>query len=142
MRAGGPYFLAVDDPVVAVALGAGAQAGDVGSAGGLREQLAPDFLAGGDLRQIAPLVGLAAIGHHRRPAHALTDLERAGELEVDSLFLLPDHLFDRAGAASAIFFWPVQADPAAFGLLLLPGFCHFDDVGLLQLDAAERGFGE
>ena len=37
-------------------LGAGAQAGDVGAAGGLGEQLAPDLLAGGDLRQIAPLV--------------------------------------------------------------------------------------
>src|SRR6266568_3848780 len=36
----------------------------------------------------------------------------------------------------------MQADPAAIGLLLLPGFCDLDDVGILELDAAERGFGE
>ena len=56
MRARGPDLLAVDDPVVAVLFGAGAQARDVGAAGGLREQLAPDLLAGGELRQIMPLV--------------------------------------------------------------------------------------
>ena len=139
MRARGPDLLAVDDPVVALLLGAGAQAGDVGAAGRLRKQLAPDLLAGGELRQIVPLVLLAAERHHGRAAHALADLERLRQLAVDALFLLPDHLLDRRGAAAAIFLWPMQAGPAAFGLLLLPGLADLDDVVVLQPDAAERG---
>jgi hypothetical protein len=45
MRARSPDLLAVDDPVVAVLFRARAQAGDVGSPGGLGEQLAPDLFA-------------------------------------------------------------------------------------------------
>src|SRR3954469_23358179 len=98
------------------------------------------MFAGGELRQMVPLVLLAAERHHRRPAHALADLERLRQLAVDTLFLLPDHLLDRGGAAAAIFLWPVQAGPAAFGLLLLPGLADIDDLFLLQPDAAERRF--
>src|ERR1700738_3723177 len=142
MRARGPDLLAVDDPVVALLLRAGAQARDVGAAGRLRKQLAPDLLAGGKLRQIMAFVLLAAERHHGRTAHALADLERLRQLAVDALFLLPDHLFDRGGAAAAIFLRPVQAGPAAFGLLLLPGLADVDDLFLLQPKAAERGRGQ
>ena len=45
LRARGPDLLAVDDPVLAVALGARAQAGKVGARRRLGEQLAPDLLA-------------------------------------------------------------------------------------------------
>src|SRR5207248_839386 len=137
-----PDFLAVDDPVIAVALGAGAQARDVGAAGRLGKQLAPDLLAGGDLRQVTSFVSFAAIGHHGRPAHAFADLERTGELGIDALLLLPDHAFHRTRAASAIFLWPVQANPAALRLLLLPRLGDIDDIVLLQLDAAERRLRE
>ena len=140
MRARGPDLLAVDDPVVALLFRARAQARDVGAAGRLGEQLAPDMFAGGELRQIVALVLLAAERHHGRAAHALADLERLRQLAVDALFLLPDHLLDRGGAAAAIFLRPVQAGPAAFGLLLLPGLADIDDLFLLQPDAAERGF--
>src|SRR4029453_18121767 len=98
------------------------------------------MFAGGELRQIVALVLLAAERHHRRAAHALADLERLRQLAVDALFLLPDHLLNRGGAATAIFLRPVQAGPAAFGLLLLPGLADVDDLFLLQPDAAERGF--
>src|SRR6202041_4035720 len=43
---------------------------------------------------------------------------------------------------AAIFPGPMQADPAAFGFLLLPRLSDLDDIALLQLDAAERGFGK
>src|SRR5207237_1188576 len=105
----------------------------------LGEQLAPDLLAGGELRQVAPLVRLAAIGHHRRAAHALADLERLRQLAVDALLLLPDDPLDRRGAAAAILPWPVQTGPAALGLLLLPGLADLDDIGMLEPDAPERG---
>src|SRR5258707_10706396 len=108
----------------------------MGPAGRMGEKLAPDFLARGELRQIAPLVLLAGKGHHRRPAHALADLEGLRQLAVNALFLLPDHLLDRRGAAAAIFPRPMQAGPAAFGLLLLPGFSDLDDVLLRKPDTA------
>src|SRR4051812_10889243 len=97
------------------------------------------MFAGSEFWQIVPLVLLATERHHRRAAHALADLERLRQLAVDALFLLPDHFFDRRRAAAAIFLRPVQAGPAAFGLLLLPGLADIDDLFLLQPDAAERG---
>src|SRR3981081_472931 len=101
VRARGPDFLAVDDPIVAASLRARAQAGDVGAAGRLREQLAPDLLTGSELRQIVTFVLLAAIGHYGRAAHAFADLERLRQLAVYAFFLLPDHALDRRGAGPA-----------------------------------------
>src|SRR5262249_30565205 len=142
VRARGPDLLAVDDPVVALLLGAGTQARNVGAAGRLGEELAPDLLPRGELRQIAALVVLAAIGHHGRAEHALADLEGPGQFAVDALFLLPDHALDRRCATAAIFLRPVQASPAGFRLLLLPGLADLDHVVMLQADAAERRFRE
>src|SRR5262249_20766268 len=138
MRARGPDLLAVDDPVVALLLGAGAQARDVGTGGGFGEQLAPDFLTGSEFRQIAALGLLVAPGHHGRPAHALADLERLRQLSVDAFFLLPDHALDGGSPTAAIFLWPVQAGPAAVCLLLLPGLADLDHVVLGEANAAER----
>src|SRR6476661_8978530 len=84
-------------------------------------------------------VRFAAIRHHGRTAHAFADLERLRQFAVDAFLLLPDHALDRGGAAAAIFLRPVQAGPAAVGLLLLPGLADIDDLFLLQPDAAERG---
>src|SRR3954452_6033749 len=138
MCAGSPDFLAVDDPVVALLLRAGAQPGNVGTAGRLGKQLAPDLFARSEFWQIVPLVLFAAECHHGRAAHAFADLEGLRQLAIDALFLLPDHFFDRGSAAAAIFLRPVQAGPAAFGLLLLPGLADIDDLFLLQPDPAER----
>src|SRR5581483_11060848 len=51
MGAGGPYFLAVDDPEVAVQLGAGRRAGEIRTAARLAEELAPGIFAGEDTAQ-------------------------------------------------------------------------------------------
>ena len=123
-------------------LGAGAQARDVGAAGGLGEQLAPDLLAGGQRRQIFALLLLARKRHHGRPAHAVADDEHRAQLAEGALLLLPDHALDRRRAAAAIFLRPVQAGPAGIGFLLLPGLCDFEDVGVLERRAAERGFAQ
>src|SRR5204862_4277577 len=141
-RAGGPDLRAVARAVVALLLGAGAQARDVGAGGRLGEKVTPDPFARGEFWQIAALGLLAAERHHGRAAHALADLERLRQLAVDAFFLLPDHLLDRRGAAAAIFLRPMQTGPAAFGLLLLPGLADIDDFFLLEPDAAERGFGK
>ena len=123
-------------------LRAGAQAGDVGTAGGFGEQLAPDLLAGGERRQIFALLVFAAKRHHGRPAHAVADDEHRAELAEGAFLLLPDHPLDRRGATAAIFLRPVQAGPARIGLLLLPRLGDLEDVGALQLRAAERGFSQ
>src|SRR6201997_4698373 len=109
-------------------LRARAQARNIRATGGLGEQLAPDLLARRKLRQQPSLIGLGAIGHHGRSAHAFADLERLGQLAVDALPLWPDPPLTRRGAAAAIFRWPVQAGPARIRLLLLPAFCDIDDV--------------
>src|SRR5689334_16708880 len=142
MRARGPDLLAVDDPVVALLLGAGAQARDIGAAGGFGEQLTPDLLARRQRRQVLPLLLLAGERHHGRTAHALADDEHAGELAERALLLLPDHALDRRRATATIFLRPVQAGPAGIGLLLLPGFCDLEHVGVLQPGAAERDLAQ
>src|SRR5579863_799672 len=80
--------------------------------------------------------------HHGGAAHAVADDEHVAELAERAFFLLPDHAFDRRGAAPAIFLGPVQASPAGIGLFLLPGSGHLQNVGVLELGAAERGFLE
>ena len=46
---------------------------DVGARAGLAEHLAPDLLAGEQRAQVAALLLVAAVGHDRRRAHAVTD---------------------------------------------------------------------
>src|SRR5581483_1075046 len=70
------------------------------------------------------------------------DDEDAGEIAERALLLLPDHALDRRSTTAAIFLRPVQAGPAGVGLLLLPGLCDVEDVGALELDAAERGLAQ
>ena len=88
------------------------------------------------------LLLLAGERHHGRPAHAVTDDEHAAKLAERAFFLLPDHALDRRRATAAILLGPLQAGPAGIGLLLLPGFCHFKDVGALERGSAERGFAK
>ena len=59
--AGGPHLLAVDEKVVAVAIGTGCGAGEVGAAARFAEELAPSVFAGEDAAQESCLVGVAAV---------------------------------------------------------------------------------
>src|SRR5207247_10282153 len=106
MRARRPDLLAVDDPVVAVALGAGAQSRDVGTTRRFREQLAPDLLTRCHRRQIFLLRLIGAERHQGRTTHALPDQERRAKLAVDALFLRPDHAFNWRRATAAILLRP------------------------------------
>ena len=58
---GGPDLLAVDDEIVAVALGPGLQRGEIGSGVRLGIALAPADQPGGDLRQMLLLLRLGAV---------------------------------------------------------------------------------
>src|SRR5204862_2746079 len=84
--------------------------------------------AGGELRQPGALVLFAAERDHGRAAHTFADPERLAQPDIVALLLLPDHALDWGGAAAAIFLLPLQAGPAAFGFLLLPGLGCGDDA--------------
>ncbi len=124
--AGGPGLLAVEQPVVAVAHGAAAQARQVGAGARLAEELAPDLLAAHQLGNPALLLLLGAVGQDGRAAHADADAEDVGRRGELRLLLPPDHALDRGGAAAAVLLGPGDAGPARVGLLLLPGLRPLD----------------
>ena len=78
VRERGPHLLAVEDPLVSVALGAGLQAGDVGAGAGLGEHLAPHRLGRDVVGHEPPLLLLGAELVEDRQAHAVADHEAAG----------------------------------------------------------------
>ena len=135
MRAGGPDLLAVDDPVVAVALRLGADARDVGTGGRLGEELAPDLLAVKRRLHVALELVLGRVGHHRGNAHAQADVEEAQRYQEVRFLLLVDHLLDRRAALTAIFLRPGDARVAGGGLLGLPLLGRFQEAGIIDAGA-------
>src|SRR5437588_3831548 len=121
MRAGGPHLLAVDDEMVALIDGAGAQAGEVGAGPRLGIALAPDLVGAEDPRQMALFLLLGPPVDQRRaqqaePAGAGQDRGAGAEI-----LLVIDDLLHEAGAAPAIFLGPGKPDPAGGVHPLLPG---------------------
>ena len=57
----GPDLLAIDDPVLAVEVGARSSTGEIGPAAGFAEQLAPGVFAGEDAAQVLLLLRIAAV---------------------------------------------------------------------------------
>ena len=101
----GPGLLAVDDPVVAVAYGGGAQARQVGAGVGLGEALRPPDVEVGGLRQEALLLLLAAELREHRPDHRGVEGER--DRHSRALHLLVPQV-------------PLQVGPALAAPLLRP----------------------
>src|SRR4029077_12079031 len=62
LRQRGPGLLAVDDILVALALGLGLERGEVGTRAGLGKSLAPPVVNAGDTRQVMLLLRLVAEG--------------------------------------------------------------------------------
>src|SRR5579864_962092 len=77
---------------------------------------------------------LVSPGDHRRPAHAMANVEQTAKRCVDPLFLIPDHSLNRTQACTAVLLRPLETGKAALGLLFLPGFRSKDRV--LTRDAA------
>src|SRR5205807_383963 len=108
------------DPRVALQLGAGARAGQVGAAARLAEALAPHLFPGQQWREVARLLLLAAPRDDRGPGHAESDaadvVRRAdprGLFEVDALMGV-------RRAAAAVLLGPGQTDVAGVVQLLAP----------------------
>ena len=69
VRVGVPHLLAVDDPLVAVALGPTGESGQVRAGAGLAEELAPGVLAGEHAPQQAAAQCVVPVGDDRGPGH-------------------------------------------------------------------------
>src|SRR6185503_621120 len=118
--AGGPDLLPVDDPLIAAELGPRHRTGDVRSAAGLAEQLAPDILAGQNAEQEFFLLPVGAMIEDRSGSEGtdtcLCDADRADALE----FLLDDrHQADRKVAAVPAR-RPMRGTPPGLGQLATP----------------------
>ena len=118
----GPDLLAVDQPMIALVLAFGLQAGEVGAGARLGIALAPAYLAAGDLGQIMLLLRLAAIFEQGRAEHRDAEAHQriAG---ADPRHLLLQYLgLGRRQPAAAIFDRPIGHGPAARGHDLHPLF--------------------
>src|SRR6185437_4118523 len=112
-----------------LALGARAQAGEIGAGGGLGEELAPDLLALERRRRVALALLRRAPCAQRRDAHAKADLEESARHGVMRFLLLIDHLLDRRAAASAPVLGPGDAGEAGLVFPRLPRLGARDGAG-------------
>ena len=124
--AGIPGLLSVDDPVRAVASRPGQESGDVGPGPGLAEELAPDFVAAGHLREMAPLLLVGSVCHQAWTEHPDPDREDIDRGPETKLLLSPDHLLHGSESPAAVLLRPGEACPAVVELerLPVPGAAH------------------
>ena len=115
--------MTVDDEFVALDAAAGLEAGEIGAGTGLRKSLAPDDLAGQDLRQVKGLLLGRAAGDQRGSRVIQSDergVERRGRAGA-RVFLEPDDLLEDRETATAHLLRPSDSRPAALRLRSLPG---------------------
>src|SRR6185312_15027508 len=107
----GPGLLAVDDVLVALALGLGLERSEVRSRAGLRKALAPPVVDTGDARQILLLLFLVAEGVDHRPDHADAESERR-RCGMHLQLFVEDVVLHGGPPRSAIFLRPMRDAPA------------------------------
>src|SRR5258708_6033465 len=120
MRAGCPHLLAVDHPAVALELGAGHCAREIGARAWLAEQLAPGILASQAAAQPFFLLRLVAVHQKscgRQPADA--GLRDADGADTPQLFL-DYHLERHRQLAAEPVLWPRGHAPARVDQLVAP----------------------
>ena len=109
----GPDLLAVDDIVPAVAHRAGPERGEVRPGARFGIALAPDALAGEDLRQVLGLLRFGPEGHQHRPHHAEPEAGKPGRARQPGL-LVEDVALHRRPAGAPVLLRPGRRNPAAF----------------------------
>ena len=98
-----PHLLAVDHELVAVAIGAAPEAGEIAARTGLAEELAPRIVAGEQTREVLAALLVAAVAHEGRPEHGDGGRdERRRRFDAGQLFA-EDALVPRLAAAAAVF---------------------------------------
>ena len=120
VRGRGPDLLAVDDVVVAVALGRGLERGEVRAGAGLGKALAPPIVEIGGARQKALLLLLGAELDQHRTDHRDVEGRHLGRRR-QLVLLEEDHPLHRRPAGPAIFLGPAVGGPALLVEDALPG---------------------
>ena len=115
----GPDLLAVDHPGVAVTLGLGLEAGDVGAGAGLGEHLAPDFLAGDVVSEVGGLLLVGAVLGEHRETHAVADRELERHVRVVAVLFAPDAFVFLGEALAAVLLGIGETGEPGFGQRLL-----------------------
>src|SRR5687768_6032620 len=113
MRQRGPDLLAVDDELVALADSRRAQARQIRTGTRLRVSLAPDMLAGENLRQVFRLLLFGAEPDQQRADQAEAMVRNARTAET-APFLDIDHVLGGRQAHAAILDRPDWRQPALF----------------------------
>ena len=131
VRARGPHLLAVDDPLVAVALGSCRQPGEVGAGAGLAEELAPHLLAAEHRSEVALLLRVGSVGDDRGTRHAHPDGEGVAEHPGARRLLGEDRGLGRGAASPAVLGGPRDARPSFVGEEPLPSLGPRDPVELV-----------
>src|SRR6185369_10945746 len=108
----GPYFLAGDDPLVALTLGPTAHVAEIGAGVRLRIPLAPELLRARDRRQEAALLLLRAERDQRRPEEPLADVAEPPGCSRAGVLLVEDDLPTEGEPTAAVLARPAEAGPA------------------------------
>ena len=135
-----PNLLAGDDVVVAVADGAGGQAGEVGPRVGLGEALVEVDLGAGDGAEEALLLLLRPVLHERDAEVAGAGV--AGAHPVIGALLGEDDLAGERGVLSAVLLGPGHGEPALVGHHLLEALVGLEGALRLVVHAAEPVVGQ
>ncbi len=121
LTVGVPRLLAVDDVVVAVALGARLERSQVGTRARFGIALAPPVLARKNARQVMLLVPVAAKGDDHRPDHVQAE-RREPRCARGRALVLENVALDRRPAGAAVLDRPAGGNPALLIQDLLPAY--------------------
>ncbi len=139
--AGVPDLLAVDDPGVTVALGPGAQAGQVGAGAGLAVELAPQLIAAQDGIEVLLLLLGGAVGDEGRADHVHRDRQHAGRHVELALLLGEDAGLVRRAAPPPVRLGPRDARPAAVIQRALPATAGLEVARIVGRGHRRSGIG-
>ena len=131
-----PDLLPVDDPLVAVEVGACLHVREVGAGVGLGVSLAPDLGAAEDAGEERPFLGVGAEVDDGRPEQPLADDPDPSRTARARVLLVEDHLLEQRRAAAAVLRGPAEADPTVAAELLLPREALVEQLVLVAGPAA------
>ena len=115
-----PHLLAVEHPLVAVALGARLHVGEIGAGIGFGVALAPDLRAVEDAGEESLFLRVGREVHDRRTEQSFADDADPARTAGARVLLVEDHLLHEGGAPTAVFGGPAEADPVRPAQLLFP----------------------
>jgi hypothetical protein len=142
VRQRSPDLLSLHDPLVAVALGARLDVGQIGARVRLGVALAPDLGAPEDPRKERPLLVVAAEVDDRRSEESLADDADTPRSTRARVLLEEDHLLEQGRAATAVLGRPAEPDPAVAAELLLPCPALVEELVLVARSAPPPHLGE